>query len=144
MPVCAWDLLIFRLQDSAHRFQIPSLIYQCLLIVLSSLFIHYCLLTTAKRARPPVALILGMCPACGHCYTTIWLFGEKKSKRSSSPLIALCSHAILPFPHTSLTSLHTLDQLLNVCVCVLERGHHKVVTLPHQEASIYLQTWPAS
>lgn len=138
MPVCPRDLLIFRLQYSAHLDQIQSLIYHFLLIVLSSLFIHYCLLTTAKRARPPVALILGMCSACGHCYATIWLFEKEKSKRSSP--LALCSHAILPFPHISLTSLHTLDQLPYVCVCVLERGHHKVMTLPHQEASIYLQT----
>lgn len=51
--------------------------------------------------------------------TTAQQYGSmKKSKRASSPLIALCSHAILVFPHTSLTSLHTLDQLLCVCVFV--------------------------
>lgn len=67
----------------------------------------------------------------------------EKSNRAFPPLTTLeCTHSI--FPHTSLTPLHTLGQLPCVCVCVLKRDHHKMVTTPHQEASIFLQSWPVS
>ncbi len=77
-------------------------------VTVALLFIHHCVCWPQKN-MPDHLLPKGQ--ACVQPVVT-------KSKRAFSPLIALCSHAILLFPHTSLTSLHTLDQLPCVCVFV--------------------------
>lgn len=108
-------------------------------------FIHHSVCwPQQKHVWPPVAQMSGVCPARGHHCRTVWI--HEKSKRAFSLLVTLYSHAILLFPHTSLTSLHTLDQLPYVCVFV----SWSVAIMkwrpqrPHQEASVLFQNWPAS
>lgn len=76
---------------------------------------------------PPLCLLtktcLTTCCPNGRHVSSLWSLLQNnmdpwiKVRGLFSPLAALCSHAILLFPYTSLTPLHTLDQL--PCVCVL-------------------------
>lgn len=84
-----------------------------------------------------------MCPACGHNRRTIWIHEKSKPPLPPQHCLVFSRHPPLP-THLPDLIVFTWSTSLYVCVCVPKRGHHKVATTPHQEASIVLRGWPAS
>lgn len=128
-----------------HKTYIMNVCWACPNTKLNfSCFVHHCV---CWRQQNMLDHLLSKWQACGQPVVTtrtIWMHW-KKVRGLFSPTCCLVFSRYPPLP-THLPDLiaYTWSTSLCVCVCVLKRGHHKVVTTPHQEASIFLQSWPAS
>lgn len=130
------------LRTSAQLLQTPKTTFHPLFVTVAPLLILHWVCWPQQNMTDH---LLPKWQAVQPVVTTADQYGSMEKVRGLFPPCCLVFSRHPPLP-THLPDLiaYTWSTSLCVCVCVLKRGHHKVVTTPHQEASIFLQSWPAS